>query len=226
MSRFTTVASRLFRPGSQAPVVTWAIAAICLVLWVLELIPGVQDVVINTLAYAPFLTPYEPWRMVTSAFLHSWTSFWHILFNMYTLLIFGPLVEMIIGRWRFLTLYLLAAFGGSVAVLFLGGLGTVVVGASGAIFGLLAAVVVLQRGFGSNPTQLIVVIILNLVVGFMATGISWQAHVGGLAVGALIAWILLRTRGPRLRGRQIGLLVAVTGGLILLTIIGVIVRLG
>ena len=226
MNRSTSVLRRLFRPGSGAPVVTWTIAAVCLVLWVLELLPGIGEFVINTFAYAPFLTPFEPWRMVTSAFLHSWTSFWHILFNMYTLLIFGPLVEMIVGRWRFLVLYLLAALGGSVAVLLLASLGTVVVGASGAIFGLLSAVVVLQRGLGSNPMQLIILIVLNFAVGFFASGISWQAHLGGLAVGALVAWIYLRTRGPRLKGRQLGLLVAVTGGLIVLTIIGVVVRMG
>lgn len=205
--------------------VTWTIAAICILLWVLELIPGIQDAVVNKLAYAPFLTPNEPWRMLTSAFLHSWTSFWHILFNMFTLLLFGPVVEMIVGRWRFIALYLLSALGGSVAVLLLGNIGTVVVGASGAIFGLLAALVVLQRGFGANPTQLIVVIVLNLAVGFMSTGISWQAHLGGLAVGALVAWIYLRTRGPRQRRRQIGLLIGVMAALIALTIVGVVVRL-
>jgi len=226
VSRFGTVARRLFRPGQHAPVVTWTIAAICILLWILELIPGVQDVVINSLAYVPFLTPYEPWRMLTSAFLHSWSSVWHILFNMYALLVFGPLVEMMLGRWRFLVLYLLAALGGSVAVLLLGGLGTVVVGASGAIFGLLAAIVVLQRGFGANPTQLVIVIVLNLAVGFIATGISWQAHVGGIVIGALVAWICLRTRGPRQRSRQIGLLLAVFAGLVALTILGVVLRLG
>jgi len=226
VSRASTLARRILRPGPNAPVVTWTIAGICLVLWVLELLPWTQGFIVNSLAYAPFLTPYEPWRMLTSAFLHSWSSFWHILFNMYALLVFGPLVEMMLGRWRYLALYLLAALGGSVAVLLLGSLGTVVVGASGAIFGLLAAVVVLQRGFGSNPTQLIVVIVLNFVIGFVATGISWQAHLGGLAIGALVAWICLRTRGPRLRSRQVGLLLAVFAGLVALTIVGVVVRLG
>ena len=226
MSRFTTVARRLLRPGPNAPVVTWAIAAICIVVWLLELLPPTQALVINTLGYAPFVTPYEPWRMLTSAFLHSWSSFWHILFNMYALLIFGPLIEMMLGRWRFLALYLLAALGGSVAVLLLANPGVLVVGASGAIFGLFAALVVLQRGLGANPTQLVIIIVLNLAVGFFAAGISWQAHIGGLVVGGLVAWIYLKTRGPRLRHRQVGLVLAVLAGLIVLTIAGVVLRLG
>lgn len=225
MNGVTRFLRRLFRPGSTAPVVTWTIAAVCVLVWLLELLPATQAIVVNSLIYAPFLTPFEPWRMLTAAFLHSPSSIFHILFNMYTLLVFGPVVEAWVGRWRFVVLYLLAAFGGSVAVLWLASPGSAVLGASGAVFGLLAAVVVIQRGLGSNPMQLVVVIVLNLAIGFFTSGVSWQAHLGGLAVGAVVGWVYLRTRGPRQRQRQIGWLVGVVAALLVLTLLGVIVKL-
>jgi len=71
---------------------------------------------------------------------------------------------------------------------------TAVLGASGAIFGLFGAYFVLMRGLGGNPTQVLVVIALNLGIGFLVPGISWQAHVGGLVVGAGVAALYLVTR--------------------------------
>jgi len=225
MNPFTRYLRRLFRPGAQAPVVTWVIAAVCVVVWLFEMIPATQSWTVNTLAYVPFLTPYEPWRMLTTAFVHSWTSIWHILFNLYTLMIFGPMVETWLGRGRYIVLYFVSAFAGSLAVLWLANPGTLVVGASGAIFGLLAAVVVIQRGLGANAGQLVVLIVLNLAVGFFVPGIAWQAHVGGLVVGALLGLIYLRNRGPRRRLRAIWLTVAVIAALLLLTWLAVLVRL-
>ncbi len=226
MNPFTRYLRNLFRPGSQKPVITWTIAAICVVVWLFEMIPATQTWTVSTLAYAPFLTPYEPWRMLTSAFLHSWTSIWHILFNLYTLMIFGPMVETWLGRGRYVVLYLVSAFAGSVAVLWLANPGTLVVGASGAIFGLLAAIVVIQRGLGANPTQLVVVIVLNLAIGFFASGIAWQAHVGGLVAGVVLGLVFMRNRGPRRRIRAIWLTVGVGAALVALTWIGVGIRLG
>jgi len=222
---YTRYLRRLFRPGTQTPVVTWSIAALCVVVWIFEMIPATQRWTVDTFAYAPFLTPYEPWRMLTSAFLHSWTSIWHILFNLYTLLVFGPMVEMWLGRMRYLALYLVSAFAGSVAVLWLAAPGTLVVGASGAIFGVLAAIVVIQRGLGANPMQLVVVIALNLAIGFFVAGIAWQAHVGGLVAGAVLGLVFMRNRGPRRRARAIWLTVAIIAALAALSWLGVLVRL-
>src|SRR5690606_30414401 len=169
-----------FRSDSSAPVVTWSIIGLCVAIYLLQLVSG--GAVTNALFYHPVLTEYQPWRMLTSLFVHSEQSFLHIIFNMYSLLIFGPILERALGRWRFLVLYLLSGLGGSVAVLLIEPrIG--VVGASGAIFGLLGAFFVIQRRLGGNNLQLMIVIGLNLVIGFVIPNIAWQAHIGGLVAG-------------------------------------------
>ena len=95
------------------------------------------------------------------------------------------------------------------------------VGASGAIFGLLGAFVVIGRHLGANLTFLYILLGINLVYGFIrGDAISWQAHVGGLVGGVIVGFILLRTRQRSQRGLQIGLLV---GFSVLLVAIGIVV---
>jgi membrane associated rhomboid family serine protease len=116
-------------------------------------------------------------------------------------------------------LYFITGIFGSMLVTFLAP-GTTVLGASGAIFGLFAAFFVLQRSLGNNAVQLLVLMGLNLVIGFLpGVNISWQAHVGGLAVGALIGLIFARTRSARRRGLQVGLLTTSTVGLLALLLL-------
>ncbi len=164
-------------------------------------------------------TSFEPWRMLTVMFTHSVTFLPHILFNMLALYLFGRNLETIIGRWRFLALYLIAGMGGSLGVMLWGyadpsSVFTPTVGASGAIFGVLAATLVVFKAMRANVTSLAVLLGINLAIGFMpGAGVSWQAHLGGMAVGALATWIIVRTRGPRLRTRQIVSLVALSAGL-------------
>jgi len=177
----------------------------------------------NALVYYPPFTAIEPWRMVTSLFVHSTGSILHLGLNMVSLFLFGPMLERAVGRLRFLVLYLLSGFGGSVAVLLLS-YGTPVLGASGAIFGLLGAFFVIQRKFGGNTTGLLVVIGLNLVAGFWpGTNISWQAHVGGLIVGAAVALVYLRTRGREQRTLQILLVTGIFIALVAITAVRVLV---
>ena len=119
----------------------------------------------------------------------------HLLLNMYTLWIFGQLLEGLLGRWRFLALYLLGGLGGSVGVLWLADPERAVVGASGAIFGLMGAFLVIQRRLGGQTTQLFVLLGINLVIGFIpGFNVAWQAHLGGLVVGALVGLHLVETR--------------------------------
>jgi membrane associated rhomboid family serine protease len=209
-----------FRPTSGQPVVTYTIIALCVLIWVLQILPN--SPVTRVLVYWPPLTAFEPWRMLTSVFAHSQGSIFHILLNMYSLFIFGPILERLLGRIRFLALYLISGFGGSVAVLLLAP-STAVLGASGAIFGLLGAFFVIQRRLGGNNIQLLIVIGINLVIGFLpGFNISWQAHVGGLIAGAAVAFVYLRTRRPEQRNLQILLVSLVALALIGLTIVGVI----
>lgn len=155
---------------------------------------------------------FQPWRMLTVMFTHSVGFIPHILFNMLALYMFGRNLEQMIGWWRFLLLYVLSGLGGSLGVMLWGyadttSLFTPTVGASGAIFGVLAATVVAFRSMNVNVTSLIVLLAINIGIGFMpGVSISWQAHFGGMIVGAIAMWILVRTRGPRSKTSQIVLL--------------------
>jgi membrane associated rhomboid family serine protease len=167
--------------------------------------------------YWPPFTAIEPWRMVTTMFVHSPSSIFHILFNAYSLYILGTLVERLIGSRRFLTLFFLAGFGGSVAVAWLSPMAAVV-GASGAIFGLFGALFAIQRSFGGANVQLMIVLALNLVLGFVVPGISWQAHIGGLIVGGLLGAIFVKTRGAEQARSQNFQVIALAGALIAATV--------
>ncbi|WP_353815080.1 rhomboid family intramembrane serine protease [Agromyces zhanjiangensis] len=206
--------------GRGAPVVTYSIIGITLAVYLLQLIPGLA--VTERLAYAgvyslPF--NFEPWRMITSMLVHSTGLIFHVALNMYTLWIFGQLLENVLGRWRFLSLYLISGLGGSVAVLWLSDPRTGVVGASGAIFGLMGAFLVIQRRLGGNATQLLILVGINLVIGFVpGFNIAWQAHLGGLVVGALVGLVYVETRKRDQRTLQVVLLAALVLLLLILSL--------
>jgi membrane associated rhomboid family serine protease len=222
-SKRTTPEVRTVYGGAVAngkPVVTFGIIAVCVVVYALQwLIPGqavYEQFAYNNIFATPQYGAFEPWRMITAAFLHSPDSLLHIMLNMYTLWIFGQALEPLLGRARFLALYLLSAVGGSVGYLLLNpvlvpGQGLVgVVGASGAIFGLFGAMLLVQRHRGGETRQLWVLIAINGVIGFLIPQIAWQAHLGGLITGGLCAAVLAYTpRGPRQRFLQAAGLAAV-----------------
>lgn len=175
----------------------------------------------NSLVYAPLLTTSEPWRMITSGFLHSENSFMHIALNMYSLYIFGSVLEPLLGKLRFLGLYLISIFGGSVAVLLLDSPITSVLGASGGVFGLMGAYFIILRSLGQSSRQMTAIIAINLVIGFVpGFNISWQAHVGGLVAGGLVALAYARTRASKDAPKQRLYLGGIIAGLLGLTIYG------
>lgn len=201
------------------PVATYWLLGIIVTVYLAQLLSG--GYVTQLFLYWPPLTAIEPWRMVTTMFVHSSSSVFHILFNGYSLFILGTLVERMIGPGRFVTLFLMSGFGGSVLVLLLAPM-SAVVGASGAIFGLFGALFVIQRSFGGANTQLLIVLGLNLVMGFIVPGISWQAHIGGLITGAVVANVMVKTRGEAPRRQQQGLgLIGL--GLVGLSVLGVLI---
>jgi membrane associated rhomboid family serine protease len=195
--------ARVMSPSSGRPIVTFSIIGVCLVIYGIQFFTGDSNSpVTNSLIYAPFLTSTEPWRMLTSIFIHA--SIIHVAFNMYSLWVVGPALESLLGRIRYLVLFFVAGFGGSVGVLLIAPSNEAVLGASGAIFGLFGAYFIIARRFGGNVTYLLVVIVLNLVVGFIpGLGIAWQAHVGGLVAGSAVAFIYLETRNRSRRVAQI-----------------------
>nr|WP_223169446.1 rhomboid family intramembrane serine protease [Microbacterium sp. MF43] len=218
---------RALTVSGSRPIVTYVIIALTAFVYLLTLIPGIGTSIQDTLLFfAPTIYPeltgrFEPWRLLTTALVHG--GFFHLALNMLALFMIGSSLEPLLGKARFLTLYLLSALGGSVAVALLSFL-TPVVGASGAIFGLFGALLVIGRHIGANIAGIAIVLGINLVIGFVPNfNVSWQAHIGGLVVGLLVGFIFTRTRSSRQRGLQIALLVAVGVGLIALLLVPVLV---
>jgi membrane associated rhomboid family serine protease len=130
------------------------------------------------------------WQLATSAFSH--VEVWHIGFNMLALYFLGPQLEMILGRGRFLAVYLLSGLAASTAVMWLSNEHGQTLGASGAIFGLMGALLVVGLKVRANVQQLLFWIGLNVVFTVTASSfISWQGHFGGLVGGALLAALVV-----------------------------------
>lgn len=176
-----------------------------------------------------YLTEYAfaPWTVFTSLLLHSTGWIFHVVLNMFTLWIFGSTLEPLLGRMRFVVLYLVAGIGSATGVVLLGDVQMVVVGASGALFGLMGAYLVVQRHLGGSVTGMYVLLGINLVLGFLpGAGIAWQAHLGGLASGALMGLILVRTRNRSQRTLQIGLITGLAVVLFAVAMIVANIRIG
>ncbi len=194
-----TPTTRLGAPVTDGrPLVTYTIIGLCVALFIGQQISGR---VTDTLAFSGISGYLEPWRFVTVAFVHSPGFFFHILMNMYVVWILGQYLEPLMGRARFVALYLISAVGGSVGYLVLAGDFTQwTVGASGAVFGLFGALLVLNRHLGRSTGGIVVVLVINGVLGFVIPNIAWQAHLGGGLTGAAIAGVLAVT-APRERRR-------------------------
>ena len=202
------------------PVVTLTIIGICVAVWLLQ---QASPQVTGDLAFVPYLGAAEPWRFLTSAFVHSPGNVLHILFNMYALWILGQYLEPMLGRVRFAILYLLSAFGGSVGYLLLASPPALpltqaginhsnwmvsMVGASGAVFGVFGALIVLNHHLGRSSRQLYILLAINVAIGFVP-GIAWQAHVGGFITGAAMAAVITVTAPQNRRKLQLPALAAV-----------------
>ncbi|BDZ48699.1 rhomboid family intramembrane serine protease [Frondihabitans sucicola] len=189
--------------SSGAPVATYAIIAVSVLLWLVETVSG--NTLSNAMAFYTPLTVSQPWRLITTLFVHG--SIFHVGFNMWSVYVFGSMLERQLGRGRFLALYFISGIGGSVAVSLIAP-GVAAIGASGAIFGLLGAFFVIERHMGGRGVQILVLVALNLAIGFIIPGVAWQAHVGGVIVGAIIGLIYMRTRHRSMRFIQIAAIVA------------------
>lgn len=180
-------------PGRGAalrrPIVTYVLVGICAVAFLLSLGVGVESVVGNYGMRPVFIAIDGQWyRLLTSVFLH-W-SILHIGFNMLVLIMLGPTLEMVFGHVRFTLLFVLAGLGGAVASYCFSPLTTASVGASGAIFGLMGALIVAGRRLRVDITQVVILLAINLAIGFIPGGsVDWRAHLGGLVTSALVALV-------------------------------------
>ena len=150
-----------------------------------------------------WLTPFlvsegEPWRLLSHAFLHG--GIVHLAFNTWALLAFGPALERSLGSVRLAVLYVVASLGGGLAACLIYDVFQPVVGGSGALFGMLGAIVALQMRSGRHllsfleyegPRRLLALIAVNLVLGFLLPFVSNTAHVGGLLTGFVLTFLWL-----------------------------------
>ncbi|MGB3909019.1 MAG: rhomboid family intramembrane serine protease [Pseudolysinimonas sp.] len=225
--------ARALRPR-RSGFVTYTLMALVVVAYAGQWLSG--GALTSAWVLNPTVVGAEPWRLVTSAFLHSPGTIIHLLFNLYALWAFGPALEAFLGKARFLALYFTAALGGSIGVLTLYALAIATngasveatggflapgaaLGASGAVFGLLGAYLPLRRAIGVNVGSLLIVLGINVVLGFVAPSIAWEAHLGGLLVGAAIGWVFLRTRRPAQRPTQIGSVAGIAVGLLVVFVL-------
>lgn len=188
------------RHGRAVPVATYIIIGLTTLVyglqWAGQLIPGFPDIY-NLFLYSPLHTSwvalemqaltgqslFQPWRMLTSALLHSMGSPIHLVLNMAVLWMIGRQIEQFLGAAKFVAIYVLSALGGVVAVLFLAAPNSAVVGASGAVYGLFAALWMIGRRMGADTRGITILIVLNFAFSFLGAGISWQGHLGGFLTG-------------------------------------------
>ncbi len=178
---------------TDAPV-TYSLIAVNVVMFVLQ--SASRSLESRLVLWPPAVAGGEWWRIFTSAFMHYGVT--HILFNMWALWVVGPPLERWLGRGRFLALYVLSALGGGVLAYLLSPLNSATAGASGAIFGLFGATLVIGKRVNMDTRGIMAVIVINLAFTFViplisGMNISWQGHIGGLVTGMLVAWVYAYT---------------------------------
>ena len=199
----------------QAAPITFALIGINVLVYIAQ---QIYPTIIDSMIYAKTNLDSDMgsiFRVFTSGFAHSPTQITHILFNMYSLFVLGTVIEPMIGKLRFLILYSMSMFAGAIGFLLLAPTQTSMLGASGAIFGLMAAYLIFLRALKLNAGQMYIIIGINLVLGFIP-GIAWEAHVGGLIAGGATAFVLAYTRKREQKNLQflgLGLLLVILIGL-------------
>ena len=195
--------------GGEKPYLTYGIIAVCVALFAAQ--QGSAAVTTRFVLVAAEVADGEWWRLITSGFLHG--SIIHLLFNMLVLFQLGSVFEQRLGRARFLGVYLLSLMGGSLGALLLQPATGSALGASGAVFGLMGAVLALTRK-GRSPIESSVggLLAINLIITFVIPGISIGGHVGGLVAG-LLGGLVIRGVGERADLRRVAVTVAVLAAL-------------
>jgi rhomboid protease GluP len=145
--------------------------------------------------HPPAVANGDWWRLITATFLHG--SLLHLGFNMLALWILGTQIESYLGSKNFLLLYFVSAIGGSLASFYFSPPATFSIGASGAIFGLMGAFIVIGKKLRADVSQIMILLLINVVLGFTVSGIDWRAHLGGLVAGAVFTKVLLSATWSR-----------------------------
>jgi len=178
---------------SKVPYITYFLIAVNCIFYFVPLILGQYQYVIDTLCvHGPSVRAGQYYRLLTGIVLHG--SLMHLFFNCYSLYVIGSQIESFLGKFKYLIIYIFAGLTGSLLSITMSG-GVASVGASGAIFGLMGALLYFgyyYRVYLGNvvKSQILPLIVLNLLFGFFAEGIDNAAHIGGLIGGIIITMAL------------------------------------
>jgi len=137
---------------------------------------------------------YGQWyRLLTVALMHDQTSDlpYHLAFNMLALYSLGTQIESVLGRTKFLIIFFTSLLAGSITSAYFLSFNGYSIGASGAVFGLFGAMLVLYKKHGADLKGVLITVGLNLAIGFTLPGIDWRAHIGGLVGGAVVTKVLI-----------------------------------
>ncbi len=179
--------------SSKKPIVTYILIALCVIMFIVSGFGyNTEKLMLFGANYGPLVRHGEVYRLIACMFLHA--GIIHIGLNMYSLFIIGPRVEDFFGKWKFLLIYMLSGISASLLSIGLNG-NVVSVGASGAIFGLFGALVYFgysYRGYigAIIKSQIVPIVIYNLLMGFFIPGIDMWGHIGGLIGGLIVANML------------------------------------
>lgn len=181
------------------PVVS-TLLAINIIVYFITIIPSIGEYIFNWgVSVNILIANGEWWRLVTSMFLHG--SFTHILFNAFSLFVFAPDLERLMGKGRFIIIYLASGLAGNILTYIIEGPYYASVGASGAIFGVFGAFAALVYYTRNNFPQLKQVIlpllIVSVIMTFLSPGINEIAHLGGLATGLVIGLYFFNPKNRR-----------------------------
>ena len=211
----------------RKPVVTMAIIAINVLIFIAMYLFGNGSTDVATLLafganFGELVRAGQVYRLITSAFLH--IGFIHLLVNCYSLYVIGPQLESFLGRWKYLAVYLLSAIAGNLLSISFGSSLQISAGASGAIFGLLGSLVYFGYHYRIYlgtvlRSQIIPIIVLNLLAGFLLSGIDNAAHIGGLIAGVFVTMALGVKGKSSLQDR-------INGGIISVLFFGFLIYLG
>lgn len=175
--------------SNKYPMVTYILIALNVILYIIPVLFGQYENLINNFCiYGDAIRNGEYYRLITGIFLHG--SVIHLLFNCYALYVIGPQIENFFGKFKYILIYLFSGLCGALFSIIFGNYASI--GASGAIFGLMGALVYFgyhYRVYLGNviKSQIIPLIVMNLVLGFLLSGIDNFAHIGGLIGGSLIS---------------------------------------
>lgn len=226
--RARTVVGAPFSAGQ--PWVTWGLIGLNVIVYLVTVVAArgqlnhpIGSSLFGSLSLQPYAVAQQHsfGRLITSAFLH--VSVIHLVMNMVALGFVGPFLERLLGWWRYLSLYVVAALGGSVAVFLFADHFVAVAGASGAIYGLFGASLIVAQRVGLDLRALIITVAINFLLTFSIPNLSIEGHIGGFVAGGLAAVALmgLPHRPYRLSA---ALQAAVLTGLVVLLAVLVAVR--